>query len=42
MNVHQKAFTVEEYLNNQIDKMTIALTVSQPFSMATLLLFQWV
>lgn len=39
MKAHQK--TIEEYLNNQMDKMTIPLTVSQSYSMATLLLFQW-
>lgn len=35
MNAHRKAFTIEESLNNQMDKMMIPLTVSQPLSMPT-------
>ena len=41
INVLQKVLSTEEALNDQMQKMTIPLTVSQLLSMATSLLSQW-
>lgn len=35
INVHQKAFTIEEALINQVDKMIWPVDVNQPSSLIT-------
>lgn len=41
VNAHQRASTVEEALNHQVNKMTQPVDISQPLSLAALMLVQW-